>query len=199
MNLNLIFEPGKPRDMTGWYFFEAAFSRDEIAKIKEEIEKVNFTRAGIASHATGEALNVIRKSNIKWLPKNESFAWVYDRLMNYITIANENMWGFDLYSVLDSIQYTQYDGTEQGFYDWHLDTGPDELSYRKVSLVVQLSDPIAYEGGDLEIRSGGGLSKASKTIGTVTIFPSYLLHRVTPVTSGLRESLVLWAGGEHYR
>ena len=185
--------------MTGWYFFEAAFSRDEIAKIKEEIEKVNFTRAGIASHATGEALNVIRKSNIKWLPKNESFAWVYDRLMNYITIANENMWGFDLYSVLDSIQYTQYDGTEQGFYDWHLDTGPDELSYRKVSLVVQLSDPIAYEGGDLEIRSGGGLSKASKTIGTVTIFPSYLLHRVTPVTSGLRESLVLWAGGEHYR
>jgi hypothetical protein len=68
MNLNLIFEPGKPRDMTGWYFFEAAFSREEIAKIKEEIEKVSFSKAGIASHATGEALSVVRSSNIKWLP-----------------------------------------------------------------------------------------------------------------------------------
>ncbi len=199
MNLNLIFEPGKPRDMTGWYFFEAAFSPDEVAKIKKEIDKVNFSKAGIASHATGEALSVVRRSNIKWLPKNESFGWVYDRLMNYIKVANENMWDFDLYSVLDSIQYTQYDGTEKGFYDWHLDTGPDELSYRKISLVVQLSEDKAYEGGELEIRSGAGIGTASKTLGTVTIFPSYLLHRVTPVTSGLRQSVVLWAGGEQYR
>lgn len=199
MNLNLIFEPGKPRDMTGWYFFEAAFSPEEVATIKQEIEKISFSKAGIASHETGDALSLVRRSNIKWLPKSEEFAWVYDRLLNYITIANNNMWDFDLYTVLDSIQYTQYDGTENGFYDWHLDTGPNELSYRKLSLVVQLAEPSSYEGGDLEIRSGSGVSSVSKTIGTVTVFPSYLLHRVTPVTAGLRESLVLWAGGEHYR
>jgi PKHD-type hydroxylase len=66
---------------------------------------------------------------------------------------------------------------------------------RKISLVVQMSDPEDYEGGSLELNTGGPIVEPTKTKGSVIIFPSYLLHRVTPVTSGLRKSLVLWAGG----
>ena len=77
------------------------------------------------------------------------------------------------------------------------------MCLRKVSLTVQLSDPSEYEGGDLEI-SKGGLSEDSgykmhRGKGTVVIFPSYMMHRVTPVTRGTRRSFVLWVGGSHYK
>jgi PKHD-type hydroxylase len=80
-----------------------------------------------------------------------------------------------------------------------MDIGPQELAFRKLSLVVQLSNPSDYSGGDLQIRSGHGEATVSKTQGTVIVFPSYLLHQVTPVTGGLRESLVLWSGGNSYK
>jgi PKHD-type hydroxylase len=40
---------------------------------------------------------------------------------------------------------------------------------------------------------------APREKGTVIMFPSYLLHRVTPVTKGVRKSLVLWVGGTTFR
>ena len=73
--------------------------------------------------------------------------------------------------------------------------GPDETSSRKISIVVQLSDPLEYEGGELQISDGGTNRVCEKTKGTIIIFPSYLLHRVTPVTKGTRRSLVLWVTG----
>ncbi len=199
MNLNPTFDRGKGRDMTGWYYFDSAFNKEEIAKIKKEASVIPISRGQVAANFEDEALNQVRKSNIKWIPRANPHGWLYDRLMNYMTIANDNMWQFDLQSIQDSIQYTQYEATEKGFYNWHMDIGPNELAFRKISLVVQLSDPNDYQGGELEIRSGSGEATASKAQGTVIIFPSYLLHRVTPVTSGVRESLVLWAGGNSYK
>ena len=73
------------------------------------------------------------------------------------------------------------------------------LSHRKVSVIVQLSDTSEYKGGELQINTGGQIKTIPKVKGSVVIFPSYLLHRVTPVTTGLRKSLVLWAGGGHYK
>jgi PKHD-type hydroxylase len=74
------------------------------------------------------------------------------------------------------------------------------LSLRKVSITVQLSDPSEYEGGDLDIWQGGKeYITAPRGKGTVVIFPSYMMHRVSPVTVGTRRSFVLWLGGEHYR
>jgi PKHD-type hydroxylase len=65
---------------------------------------------------------------------------------------------------------------------------------RKLSLVCQLSDPSEYEGGELQINTGE-IFTPEKQKGTVILFPSYLLHRVTPVTKGTRRSLVLWIEG----
>lgn len=199
MNLNPTFPKENGPDMTGWYFFEAAFSPLEVVQIKNELAPIPFHRAQVASNAEGDALDVVRKSNIKWIPKNETHGWLYDRLMQYMSIANNNLWHFNLESILDSIQYTQYHGNEKGFYGWHMDIGPQELAFRKLSLVVQLSSPSDYSGGELQIRSGHGEATVSKTQGTVIVFPSYLLHQVTPVTGGLRESLVLWSGGNSYK
>ena len=91
------------------------------------------------------------------------------------------------------IQYSVYTEQEQGYYDWHVDMGPHHA--RKLSLVCHLSDPSEYEGGELQINSSGRIIDTEKGIGNVIIFPSYLLHRVTPVTRGVRKTLVLWVKG----
>ena len=70
---------------------------------------------------------------------------------------------------------------------------------RKLSLVVQLSDPEDYEGGDLEIYTGHEPLVVKKKKGMTAFFPSYQLHGVTPVTKGTRYSLVVWVHGPAFR
>jgi PKHD-type hydroxylase len=65
--------------------------------------------------------------------------------------------------------------------------------------VLQLSDPDEYEGGNLEILSSREPTVIEKKKGLVSVFPSYILHRVTPVTSGVRKTLVVWTTGPKFR
>ena len=113
-------------------------------------------------------------------------------------IEANKTWKFNLYSIIDSIQYTEY-LAGGGHYDWHVDIGPKNISHRKVSITVQLSDPNEYDGGDLELWNGGAIKSIFRGRGATVLFPSFTMHRVTPVTQGLRKSLVLWVGGEHYK
>jgi PKHD-type hydroxylase len=114
--------------------------------------------------------------------------------------ANNNLWKFNLISAPELIQYTEYYDVADGHYDWHQDIGSGTASHRKISITVQLSDPSEYEGGDLQLWSGGNsISTAAKGAGVVFIFPSYMMHRVSKITKGTRRSFVLWVGGDHYR
>ena len=122
-------------------------------------------------------------------------------------------WNFDL-KVLEAIQYTIYN--KGGEYGWHIDSFPKYKqminkdtgirSYidRKVSLTIFLNDPNEYEGGEFDIELYSPLNniryetfKLSK--GSVIFFPSSFWHRVRPVTSGVRKSLVIWFLGEPFR
>jgi PKHD-type hydroxylase len=198
MEQNLGFDIDRSRDMTQYYFFQNGFSEDEIDKINTLAEKVSPTIATIASGAEGADLEKSRKSIVRWLPQNDEWHWVYERLMEMIVEANQELWGFNLYSIPDAIQHTIYPANG-GHYDWHMDIGPDELSVRKVSLTIQMSADEDYEGGELQFLKGPFQENAPRGKGCVVIFPSYLLHRVTPVKTGTRKSMVLWVGGEHYR
>lgn len=184
--------------MTEFYYFKNGFTAEEIDVINIMAERVEPVVAGIASGADGSALEQTRKSIVRWLPQTEEFEWVYERLMAMINEANQTLWGFDLYSIPDSIQHTIYPANG-GHYDWHMDIGPNELSVRKVSLTIQMSDDDEYKGGELQLLRGSNPENAPRGKGCVVIFPSYLLHRVTPVETGTRKSMVLWVGGEHYR
>ena len=119
------------------------------------------------------------------------------KIADYAIIANKEMWNFDIWGYHDSLQYTRYYGNG-GHYDWHADLGPG-LSNRKLSVVLQLSDPSEYEGGDLEINPGGNIMTVPKEMGLICFFPSFLLHRVTPLTSGNRITLVTWLCGANLR
>lgn len=142
----------------------------------------------------------VRKSTIKWLPHNTETEWLYDKLASSILDVNFKKWGFSLSSIIDDIQYTEY-YENGGHYGWHVDVGNYNLSnHRKISVTVQLSDPSEYEGGVLQFNTGGdNYIDAPKEKGLGVLFPSYILHRVTPVTKGTRKSLVMWVGGDTFR
>lgn len=198
MNSSVIF-PKEIVDSQNYYFFNPGFSQEELDKIYNDVATLPFKDAVIGDHE--ENLEV-RSSSIKWIPPNQEWRWLYEKMMQQIMEANNAIWHFELHNLIDYIQYTEYHADKGGHYNWHQDVGPGEMCKRKISITVQLSDSDEYEGGDLEYFKGGDPEKATKAPrgkGVVFIFPSYMMHRVTKVTKGVRRSFVLWVGGEHYK
>jgi PKHD-type hydroxylase len=105
---------------------------------------------------------------------------------------------FDVVPFHDTIQLARYDAEEQGFFRWHADTTSTDLT-RKLTIVVPLSDPSDYEGGTLEFDEGGAIRRPEQRPGVPVMFPSWLLHRVTPVTRGRRYSMAAWIRGPAWR
>lgn len=136
-----------------------------------------------------------RVSHIAWIEPDEGNHWLFHRLGALFTQVNRRF-GYDLAGFVDALQFTEY-GAGQHF-DWHMDIGRDQTSLRKLSVTVQLSDAGDYDGGALEFVGLGPMAE-SRTLGSATFFPSYLGHRVSPVTRGVRRSLVAWASGTPFR
>ena len=152
-----------------------------------------------------------RKSNVVWMDD----PWIYKEIHPFIHAANQNAgWNFE-WDWSESCQFTKYKLNQ--FYDWHCDSWdrpydkPDDLSrhgkIRKLSVTVSLSDETEYEGGDFEFDfrnndKGSNQPRLCKEIrpkGSVVVFPSFVWHRVKPVISGTRYSLVIWNLGKPWR
>jgi PKHD-type hydroxylase len=193
MELKPVFNSANSVDQTNYFYYENFFTDQESMWFDNLKMLYAFEEASIVGDEDG-----IRKSMIKWINPDERSMWVYNRIGDAIKEANDQIWKFDLHSIVDSIQYTEYP-SGNGHYHWHLDIGPAPINNRKISVVMQLSDPEEYEGGDLELWPGGNPITIEKKKGKLIMFPSYIMHRVTPVTKGLRKSLVMWAGGSSYK
>lgn len=139
----------------------------------------------------------IRDSRVSWMFPNEITGWVFGRLAGVINEMNARFFNFDLFSLQQGLQFTRYEAPGQ-HYEWHIDRGM-QAGIRKLSLSLQLSEPDDYEGGDLELWYGGEPVKAKRQRGMITLFPSYVMHRVTPVTKGTRYSLVAWISGPPFK
>ena len=138
----------------------------------------------------------LRKSKVRWIHNTE----VKDFLWSYVQAANVEAFGLDLQN-FSEVQFTEYHATDNGHYDWHhdVDWSGERACDRKLSLVVQLSDPSEYEGGDFQFKTVQTPGEDFKRRGSVLVFPSYFEHRVTPVTHGRRYSLVAWFYGPRWR
>jgi PKHD-type hydroxylase len=201
-------------------YWENGFSQDEIKAIVNYGDGL-IKLAGVeATTGNGEVTPDIRKSKLAWIEHNNQMGWLYDKLGFIIRQINGQYFNFDISGFGEHFQYTVYNGNDQAFYDWHIDKGNQNGSVapRKLSMVVQLSDPTEYEGGELQLFTGAGIEKkgmedgslieqvfgdgiqsVSKKQGIVHIFPSWVVHRVTPVTRGTRKSLVIWVCGPKFR
>lgn len=164
---------------------------DEIIKThKGGLEKGTVANGGVDD----ENLAKVRSSNVNF-KVSESAASI---CRYYINTANRLAFGFDLGAFLEC-QFTQYLATENGHYDWHPDNYDDsDMAFdRKLSCIVMLSDPSDYEGGGLSLGMRNEPVRLQR--GSVVVFPSFLVHKVYPVTSGERYTLVAWAEGPMWR
>jgi PKHD-type hydroxylase len=154
--------------------------------------------ATIARPEGSVVANDYRAARVGWLYPGRETRAVFDLLASVTERANA-AYGFDLVGFAEPVQYTVYEAPSVG-YEWHVDMvdAPSELQ-RKLSLTVQLSAPSDYEGGGLEFRDGCSIVEAPRGTGAVVAFPSWAPHRVTPVTRGVRRSLVAWVGGPSFR
>jgi PKHD-type hydroxylase len=191
------FQQAMSSDPLEWYWFKNGFTNEEVDQIVAESKNWDLQTAGVTD--AGVINDEMRKSAIAWVPQLDHYRWIYGKLGGMIEEANNALWKFNLYSMDEQIQYTEY-YQNGGHYDYHLDIGGGfPLNQRKISITVQLSGPDEYQGGDFEILRGKNPESLPKQRGCVLVFPSYLLHRVTPVTQGTRRSLVLWIGGDSYK
>ena len=172
---------------------------DQATKLFTNLEDIPYER-GVVENEKLEAQSY-RKTQVKWISFEEKWAELFSFLHREIDKINNDLWRFNLSGIEEIVQYTEYDEKYQGHYNWHIDVGPELFSNRrKLSMIIQLSKPKDYEGGDVLIYKGGNEPiKCSKEQYSATFFPSFLLHKVTSITKGNRKSLVLWIGGCPYK
>ena len=176
-----------------YHIWQSALSKGQINEILNLVDNNSLFNAPVFS--SNKLIQKKRSSKICWI--NQS--WVQELLWEYILEANKKTFHVDVINKSE-IQFTEYRSDEGGKYDWHHDVnwnGQDGLD-RKLSISIQLSDKLDYEGGDFEFEEIKS-SMDFKGIGTIIIFPSYLRHRITKVTSGTRRSLVAWFYGPNWK
>jgi PKHD-type hydroxylase len=145
-------------------------------------------------HSKIEVDHTMRKTLVCYPEFNSPIGCV---AQTYIQYANKEAgWNFVTNSY-DTLQVVKYE--DGGHVNWHLDPGEisGEQDQRKLSFVMLLSDPSEYEGGLLEFKGFPEQPKLGQ--GSIIVFPSFIEHRVTPVTSGIRYSAVTWACGPSFK
>jgi PKHD-type hydroxylase len=181
-------------------WWDGAFNNEQLDWLQQKAKSVQqIAQVGGAGH--GAVNKDIRRSGLSWMPKNQETAWVFETLGHVVSSLNAQFFRFDLTGFGEHIQLTNYDSKENGMYGWHVDMGAVPTSpCRKLSVVMQLSDPSEYEGGDLELKPDGDrATQIQKQRGLIVAFPSWTLHQVTPVTKGSRQSLVVWISGPAFK
>ena len=197
MNINSVVW-GLRSAYIGHMAYPAFLSGAEIEKLLEHTKTLEVIRGNtvLASEDTNQG---VRKSNIAWVGPKEETQWLYKKITDVILMTNATNFNLNLLG-LEQLQFTTYLADEQGSYDLHRDTFPRNPTQtcRKLSFTIQLTDPLEYQGGDLVLYTEQDVVTAPKEQGAITFFPSSILHKVTPVTRGIRRSLVGWVVGPDF-
>lgn len=153
-----------------------------------------------------DPIDSYRMSHVNFHEYNQKNAWIFERINSVVEQINNNFYNFDL-NGYDFVQYGEYRDTDNGHYNWHLDSylgqlPDDEFEQRKLSLTLLLNDPQKdFTGGEFQFNYSEENNPVTVDLnkGTIIIFPSFLIHRVTRVTKGTRKSLVAWIVGPNFR
>jgi PKHD-type hydroxylase len=182
-----------------WVYWDDGFNAEELKKVVEYCDGFELHKGTVFS---GEDLKT-RNSDVKFHNRNQDNGWIFDRLNFIVQSANEMFYGFNL-NGYDCFQYTTYGKEDNQHYDWHMDialgkTKEQSPLIRKLSLSLLLNDD--FEGGKFHINDGNENKPriVPTKKGRAVLFPSFMIHRVTPVTKGIRRSLVVWVLGPKFQ
>jgi PKHD-type hydroxylase len=184
------------KDNISWVALENIFTDQELDEIVVQGNRVKKTSGTVSG-----SISDYRVCDIAWLKSDEvesDFDWIYATLTDAIKKVNNEYFQFDL-THLTALQFTVYDGKNNSNYQKHMDLGRP-FPNRKLSFSIQLSDDNEYTGGDLRfhyIKTQPEI--APRTRGKIIFFPTWTVHDVTPVTQGIRYSLVGWVNGPNFK
>jgi len=184
-----------------------AFTERQCRRIVELGDALVADDAGLEGDGGEEISDTsIRRSRTAWITPDDDTSWIYDKLAVIAERANRR-YGFDLTGFAEDLQFTLYD--EPGaFYSWHQDGLDGGVADRKLSIVVQLTSPDDYAGGEIQFFEVvddydddqlDGFTHLAGQLGTAVVFPSFEYHRVLPMRTGVRRSLVAWVSGPPFR
>jgi len=183
-----------------WIFADDCFTKEEIERIEQycstkKLDKASTVGSDSSSRVSNNCFNDVDHEN----------EWFISRINHAIEKVNERFYGFDLYGY-SYFQYAEYEGSEGGKYDAHTDLifGENKPEYmidtRKLSLSLLLNEPEEdFVGGEFFIHLSGNPSLHALKKGQMIVFPSYMLHGVKPVLSGVRKSIVIWVEGPKFK
>ena len=214
----------RQRKFFNWVFWDNAFNEEELYRIVQFMDSQDLERGTTIGNKVPKEANAnnkiistqnklnekVRKSDVKFVDYQNGQGeadWLFYRLNTIIESLNTQFYNFDL-NGYETLQYTVYHHHENGRYDFHMDTImgqnlPDDMfETRKLSMTFLLNEPgVDFEGGDFQINSGQ--EKDAETVelkkGRIIMFPSFMIHRVAPVTKGTRKSIVIWVVGPKFR
>jgi len=165
-----------------------------ISDIEEYISHQQLQKAKVL-HMNRKSADKARSSMIHWM-NNENYKDflmpIYDHISRKVRMINDGMWRYN-YEGYGVFQYSEY--TEGDHFNWHIDQIEIKGESRKVSFSIGISDESEYEGGDLGFKAAEEEDYYKIGRGDIIAFPSWMLHKVTPVTKGKRRVLVGWGEG----
>ena len=188
-------------------YFNDVFTKDELKKIIEISNEISLVDGEVGDGTIG-----LRVSKINHQTLNENNKWIFDRLNQLIMHCNWEFFNSDL-TGYEFYQYAEYHAEDVGHYDYHVDIvfGDGNLQgstlgfeTRKLSMSLLLNEPgVDFDGGEFYVKVSGSDGEVPPQIefksGTAILFPSWLMHRVAPVTKGIRKSLTIWVTGPKFR
>ena len=181
------------KDNKFWTWRAEMFSTEELDRIVEIGTNLS-AQQGVALGSDPE----YRRSQIAWINSSEAHSWIYNTITWNVQTVNRDYFEYDL-THIEPLQFTEYESSYQGHYGKHLDIGKNMGGSRKLTFILQLSDPEDYDGGEVRLHYTDEPLVIPKERGKMIFFPSWALHDVTPVTRGTRRSLVGWVAGPKFR
>lgn len=202
-----------PKERAGvtypYVYWDDLFTTEELDKIEEYCGKLDLKKGrtvGLGGESEDDDARISKIAFVE--PDVETNMWVFERLGWVVERLNDRFYEFDL-NGFGAFQYTVYEENDQGRYNIHMDTilgldkPMDMIETRKLSLTMVLNDPSEYEGGKFQLQTGSAdedkLITVEQKRGRIIAFPSFLLHRVSPVTKGIRKSIVVWVEGPKFK
>jgi len=200
-----VIYPIPPRDIPGkdhLAYWEEFLSPEDINLILAQPEWLNL-EVGCVGGASDVSItdSTIRETKLAWLGAKPELQHIWNKLAVAVAEVNRRYFHFDITGFHEPMQLGVYTGSQQGHYNWHIDSSPTDNNVpRKLSMAMLLSDPSEFEGGEFQVKTSDDTAQTLECKkGRAWFFPSYTLHRVAPVTKGVRRSLVLWVGGPPFR
>ena len=174
------------------------FSSEECRHIIQIAENIGFERAMTVGDDHGPCVDDIRTNDISHLTRSPETQFIYERLFQKISHVNNRHFQTAVFA-LGEITVCRYSSTSQQHYGWHVDqmlVQDTDKFQRKLSTTTLLNDPDQFEGGCLNVAlADWDADHNPGRAGDTTVFPAFTTHRVTPVTKGVRYSMVAWFVG----